>query len=210
MSQNEDTLGFSQTQVDQQNLMSIMFKGYAIISADGWIADAAGAMPDALRIEADWVHFQNALDAADVTLMGRHTHEAAPNVRQRRRLVVSRSVRAMLKEHDGAWWVNADHVTPQSAATVVSGSTAEVAVVGGTGVFSWILDDARYQEFHLSVAHDVHLGVGVPLLNGAVGYDQAIQKLEGHGLVLKERRWLDQSAGLELLVFSGSEGAEGA
>jgi len=185
--------------------MTIIFKGYAIVSADGFIADAAGVMPDVLRIDADWAHFQAALDAADVTLLGRHTHEAAPNVKQRRRLVVSRRVRAMLRDEDGAWWVNSDHVTPASAATVVAGSTANVAVVGGTGVFSWILDDVGYKEFHLSVAHHVRLGAGRPLLDGADGFDDAVETLRDHSLILERRRWLDKDAGLELLIFSNSE-----
>jgi dihydrofolate reductase len=183
--------------------MSIAFKGYAIVSADGFIADEAGEMPDSLRFDADWRYFQAALDAADLTLLGRHTHEAAPNKKERRRLVVSRGVRAMLQENACTWWVNSDDVAPTSAATVVAGSKATVAVVGGTGVFSWILDDVGFQEFHLSIAHDVRLGSGRPLLDDAVSLEDAIGKLEAKTLSLGERRWLDQGAGLELLIFSG-------
>ncbi|MEA2944849.1 MAG: hypothetical protein QOI40_179, partial [Alphaproteobacteria bacterium] len=39
-------------------------EGYAIISADGMIADAAGRMPPALTIEADQAFFHAGLDRA--------------------------------------------------------------------------------------------------------------------------------------------------
>ena len=183
--------------------MSIAFKGYAIVSADGFIADEAGDMPDSLRFDADWRYFQAALDAADLTLLGRHTHEAAPNRKERRRLVVSRGVRAMLQENARTWWVNSDDVASTSAVTVVAGSKATVAVVGGTGVFSWILDDVGFDAFHLSIAHHVRLSSGRPLLDGADTLEDAIDKLKAKNLSLGERRWLDQGSGLELLIFTG-------
>ena len=61
---------------------SLAFAGYAIVSADGFIADDDGHMPDSLKFEADWAYFQAALDRADITLIGRLTHEAAPNVKK--------------------------------------------------------------------------------------------------------------------------------
>jgi len=45
--------------------------GFAIVSADDRIADAGGAMPDALRNEADWQRFQAELDASALTVLGR-------------------------------------------------------------------------------------------------------------------------------------------
>ena len=66
--------------------MSLEIHGYAIVSDDDRIADASGAMPEALRNEADWAYFQAGLDAADWVALGRASHEAAPNLRRRRRL----------------------------------------------------------------------------------------------------------------------------
>ncbi|MGI9499716.1 MAG: dihydrofolate reductase family protein [Geminicoccaceae bacterium] len=185
-------------------LTAIAFRGYAVVSADGFIADSHGHMPDALRFEADWAYFQAALDAADITLLGRHTHEVAPNVKHRRRLVVSRGVRAVIQEDACTWWANPKEVTPASAVAVVSGSAAEVAVVGGTGVFGWILDEGDYETFHLSVAHQVRLGAGRPLFDDVDDLDAAIGKLEKKGLLTKQRSWLDQKAGLELLILGRS------
>ncbi|MEZ5931852.1 MAG: hypothetical protein R3F54_07880 [Alphaproteobacteria bacterium] len=158
-------------------------------------------MPDALRFEADWTYFQNALDAADVTLLGRHTHEAAPNARHRRRLVASRGVHAVIQEDACTWWVNPEEVTPASAVAVVAGTEAIVAVVGGTGVFDWILEDGGFESFHLSLAHPVRLGAGRPLFDGVDDLDGAIARLNARNLHAARRDWLDETAGLELITF---------
>jgi hypothetical protein len=63
--------------------------GYAIISDDDCIADAYGQFPDALRNEADWDYFQAQLDRADLILLGRRSHEAAPNAKRRLRMIMS-------------------------------------------------------------------------------------------------------------------------
>ena len=39
-------------------------EGYAIVSEDGMLANAAGVMPDALKFEADKRLFERGLDAA--------------------------------------------------------------------------------------------------------------------------------------------------
>lgn len=181
--------------------MTITFRGYAVVSADGFIADDRGHMPDALRFEADWAYFQAALDAADITLLGRHTHEAAPNLKRRRRLVVSRGVRAVIQEDARTWWVNSEDLAPASAVAAVAGTPADVAVVGGTGVFGWILEEGGFEEFHLSLAHQVSLSAGRPLFDDVEGLDAAIAKLEASGLETKERSWFDHEAGLELFIM---------
>jgi len=184
--------------------MAIKFKGYAIISADGFIADAEGHMPDTLRFDADWSYFQSALDAADITLLGRHTHEAAPNIKGRRRLVVSRGVRAVIQEGPHTWWVNPKDVTPASAVAVVVGTDATVAVVGGTGVFRWVLESGDYREFHLTIAHHVRLGTGKPLVDDVDSVDHVLATLKANGLKTKSRTWMDETKGLELSLFARS------
>ena len=67
-------------------------EGYAIVSAEGMIADADGVMPDSLKNDADQAMFTAGLDAADVVVHGRHSHEGQPNSPRRRRLVATRSV----------------------------------------------------------------------------------------------------------------------
>ena len=186
--------------------MTITFVGYAIVSADGFIADCEGRMPEALRLDADWAYFQAALDAADITLLGRRTHEAAPNVKKRRRLVVSSRVRTVVQEDALTSWVNPEDVAPASAVAGIVGSDAKVAVVGGTGVFDWVLGDGSYDAFHLSLARDVLLGEGRPLFDGIGDVEDALSKLEVDGLSLEARSWLDRKSGLELLVLKRATG----
>jgi hypothetical protein len=54
----------------------ICTEGYAIVSANGMIADRNHEMPAGLRIEADARFFATALDAATIVVHGRNSHEA--------------------------------------------------------------------------------------------------------------------------------------
>jgi hypothetical protein len=67
-------------------------EGYAIVSEDGMIANAAGIMPDSLKFEADRNFFERGLDAVDVVVHGRHSHERQPRSYLRRRLILTRQV----------------------------------------------------------------------------------------------------------------------
>src|ERR1700681_4367213 len=53
-------------------------EGYAIVSEDGMLANAAGVMPDSLKFEADRRLFERGLDGVDVVVHGRHSHERQP------------------------------------------------------------------------------------------------------------------------------------
>ena len=65
-------------------------EGYAIVSAEGMLANAAGIMPDQLKFEADRRFFERGLDGADVVVHGRHSHEQQPRSYLRRRLILTR------------------------------------------------------------------------------------------------------------------------
>ena len=47
-------------------------EGYAIVSEDGMLANAAGVMPDALQFEADKHFFEQGLDGVDIVVHGRN------------------------------------------------------------------------------------------------------------------------------------------
>ncbi|NJO38828.1 MAG: hypothetical protein HC871_16010, partial [Rhizobiales bacterium] len=76
-----------------------------------------------------------------------------------------------------------------------------VAVVGGTGVFGWILQEGGFDSFHLSIARHVRLGAGRPLFDGARDLDAAMARLTASGLHAGLGIWLDADARLELVVF---------
>jgi hypothetical protein len=56
-------------------------EGYAIVSEDGMLANAAGIMPDSLKFAADRRFFESGLDGVDVVVHGRHSHERQPGYR---------------------------------------------------------------------------------------------------------------------------------
>src|ERR1700748_269668 len=73
-------------------LMPRRIEGYAIVSEDGMLANAAGIMPDSLKFEADKEFFERGLDRVEVVVHGRHSHERQPRSHLRRRLVLTRRV----------------------------------------------------------------------------------------------------------------------
>ena len=70
-------------------------EGYAIVSADGMLADANRRIPESMQVEADQKFFHGALDEAAIVVHGRHSHEGGPRAAQRHRLVMTRSVPAL-------------------------------------------------------------------------------------------------------------------
>jgi hypothetical protein len=64
-------------------------EGYAIVSEDGMLANAAGVIPDSLKFEADRHFFERGLDGVDVVVHGRHSHERQPRSYLRRRLILT-------------------------------------------------------------------------------------------------------------------------
>ena len=81
----------------------IEINGYAIVSDDNRIAGPDGLIPASLRNEKDWDCFQRALAGSDLVVLGRLSHQLAPNVRGDQRLVISRGA-AGLEQRANVWW----------------------------------------------------------------------------------------------------------
>ena len=173
--------------------------GHAIVSADDCIADAAGMTPDALRNDADWRRFQQALDAAAVTVLGRLGHEANPNRKKRNRLVLSSGVRGIERRADAWWWNPADVPAAEALAAAAPGGGI-AAVPGGRRVFDLFLG-LGFDEFHLSRKHGFRLGHGVPVFTAAPTAGGADAVLAAHGLRPDPEEWLDRDAGVSLTVW---------
>src|SRR5579863_10516014 len=73
-------------------------EGYAIVSADGMIADANGEMPDAIRNQADQRFLQDGLDRAAAVVHGRRSHEGGPRAGRRKRLIATRRIAALASD----------------------------------------------------------------------------------------------------------------
>lgn len=141
-------------------------EGYAVICDNDCIADANGQMPDSLKSEAEWAYFQDGLDAADVIVLGRKSHEVTPNPKRRLRLVMTRSVAAPHWEDERTVLWNPSAARLELALAMFDTQVETLAVTGGQPVFDHFLSrEGGYTCFHLSRMKDVYLHGGVKLFS---------------------------------------------
>jgi dihydrofolate reductase len=180
--------------------MAYELRAYAIVSDDGMIADAAGAMPEQLKNDADWAHFQAELALAQLVLIGRRSHEASPSRRARPRLVVSGAV-AALERRPNAWWWNPRAMPLQRVLETVLPEGGRVAVPGGQGVFDLLLEQQAIDQFHLARAVGVKLPCGRPIFSGLTRGATLEERLAHAGLQPGPTITLDASAPVVLNVW---------
>jgi dihydrofolate reductase len=177
-------------------------EGYAIISADGMLADANRHIPDGLKIEADQTFFQNALDHAAVIVHGRHSHEGGPRADSRHRLVLTTRIAAIEvdRRHPKSLLWNPRGATLSEAWAQLGAASGELAVIGGPDVYGLFLE-IGYDAFHLSHAPKVQLPGGRPVFP-EIGPDRSADDvLASHGLKPTERRVLDANADATLVTW---------
>jgi dihydrofolate reductase len=138
-------------------------EGYAIVSQDGMLANAAGIMPDALKFDADQRFFARGLDGFEAVAHGRHSHEQQPHSHLRRRLILTRHIPAILPDpsNEKALLWNPAGASFEQAWEALGVPTGSLAVIGGTDVFGMFLP--AYDVFHLTRAPEVRLPGGRPV-----------------------------------------------
>jgi dihydrofolate reductase len=178
-------------------------EGYAIVSADGMLADATGIMPESLKFDADLHFFERGLDGVDVVVHGRHSHERQPRSNLRRRLILTRQVPAIAADptNEKTLFWNPAGASFEQALAGLDASDGSVGVIGGTEVFGMFLD--RYDVFHLSRAPEVRLPGGRPVFPG-VPTRTPEEVLASHGLDRGRRRVLDPARGLAVVSWERS------
>ncbi len=176
-------------------------EGLAIVSADGMIADASGAQPDALKLEADQRFFFEALDQADALAHGRHSGEGGPSAARRRRIILTRRIARVARNPDNgkaALW-NPAGAALDEAWDALGLSGGLLTVIGGTDTFGLFLERG-YDAFHLSRASKAKLPGGRPVFPGVPARSPE-ELLTAHGLKPGATRTLDASAGLTLVTW---------
>jgi hypothetical protein len=178
-------------------------EGYAIVSEDGMLANAAGIMPDSLRFEADRHFFERGLDGVDVAVHGRHSHERQLRSHLRRRLILTRRVPAIAGDpsNDKALFWNPAGASFEQALAALGAPDGSVGVIGATNVFGMFLD--RYDVFHLSRAPGVRLAGGRPVFP-EVPMRTPEEVLASHGLDHGQRLVLDSAKGLVVVSWHRS------
>jgi dihydrofolate reductase len=180
---------------------SLRIEGYAIVTADGMLADRHGRIPPELKIDADQRFFEQGLEAADLIVHGKHSHEQQPHSHGRHRLVLTRTV-AGLAPHPSlpkakSW--NPAGASFAEACRAVGIAEGLVAVTGGTEVFGLFLA-IGYDAFHLSRVDSVRLPDGRPVFPGVPA--QAPEGILAHsGLAPGPVRVLDARAQATLVTW---------
>ncbi len=176
-------------------------EGYAIVSADGMIADGNGAMPETIRNDADQRFLQTELDLAAVVVHGRHSYEGGPRAVRRKRLILTRQIASIAPDpaHPNAHLWNPVGATPEAAIATLGASNGAIAVIGGTEVFGLFLP--LYDAFHLTRAAHANIPGGRPLFPQVGPHSTPEDVLARHGLRPGPRRDIDATAGITLTTW---------
>jgi dihydrofolate reductase len=177
-------------------------EGYAIISADGMLADAQRRIPPQMIVKADQAFFHGALDHAAIIVHGRHSHEGGPRAGGRRRLVVTTRIAALAPDPSrpqSLLW-NPKGASLAQAWTQSGAPSGLCAVIGGPEVYGMFLD-IGYDAFHLTRVADVRLPGGRPLFP-EIGPDRTPEQvLASRGLKPGPVQELDPAAKATLVTW---------
>lgn len=142
-----------------------------VASADGFIARAPGHTPQDWASAEEQALFFERVGAADWSIMGRRTHEAAIRP-DRRRVVFSTGVSAPQWRTDNHLWVDPRGVEPDDlAALAARRRRMDAAVVlGGTAVHDWFHAHGRLDRIALTI-EPVVFGRGLPVFSDQTAAD---------------------------------------
>jgi dihydrofolate reductase len=123
-----------------------------VSSADGYIARRAGEAPQSWASPEEQALFFSEVEAADWSVMGRGTHEAADRP-DRRRIVFSSAAGSGEWRRATQFWVDPNNTTPERLADAVAEVRAleRGLILGGTRVHDWFLERAAIHAVHLTV-----------------------------------------------------------
>jgi dihydrofolate reductase len=179
-------------------------EGFAIVSGDGMLANAAGVMPDELKFPADHHYFQSGLDRAAAVIQGRYSHEGGPHADGRRRLIATRQIASFARDpvNANAMLWNPAGASLEEALVELGVTDGMLGIIGGTDVFGLFLESG-YDAFHLSRAprHITRPG-GRPVFPQVLLGKTPEEILAEHGLKAGEIKSLDQDAGVTVQVFT--------
>jgi dihydrofolate reductase len=182
----------------------VHIEAYAIVSADGMLADASGNVPPSLRIDADQHFFESGLDAADIVVHGRNSQDALSRSSTRFRMIVTRRIPAITADPSNSRAVlwNPAGASFEQALAEFSEPNRKVAVIGGPSVFEWFLD--LYDVFYLSRAANARLPGGRPIFADVPSRTpEAV--LADHGLDNPQHELSDAAKGLTITGWKRSK-----
>ncbi len=177
--------------------------GYAIVSADGMIADGNGGMPQSIRNDADQRFLQSELDRAAVIVHGRRSNEGGQRAAGRKRLILTHAIPSIAPDpsQPNALLWNPAGATPEEAIAMLGAGAGAgtIAVIGGTDVFGLFLP--LYDAFHLTRAAHAKIPGGRPLFPQVGPQATPEDVLARDGLHPTSRRDIDVNAGITLTTW---------
>lgn len=177
-------------------------EGYAIVSANGMIAEGTGTMPDTIRNDADQRFLQTELDRVAAIVHGRHSHEGGPRAARRKRLVVTRQIASIATDPalpNALLW-NPAGATLQEGLAKLGVESGTIAIIGGTDVFGMFLP--LYDVFQLTRAAFAQIPHGRPLFPSVGANLTPEDALASHGLKPGPRHDVDAAAGITLTTWT--------
>jgi dihydrofolate reductase len=136
-----------------------------VTTADGFIARARDDAPHTWASPEEQALFFADVEAADWSVMGRHTHLGADRP-DRRRIVFSASGGAGEWRRPTQLWIDPAGLAPADLPALVGGvhPLRRGLILGGTGVHDWFLARGAIDRVHLSV-EPLEFGAGLPLFS---------------------------------------------
>jgi hypothetical protein len=180
-------------------------EGFAIVSADGMLADADRRIPPGLIVKADQEFFQGSLDQAALVVHGRHSHEGGPRSAGRYRLAVTTRTAALAPDpaHPKSLLWNPRGASLEEARALLGAPAGVCAVIGGPRVYALFLE-IGYDAFHLSQAANVRVPGGLTIFPDVGPQRSPEDVLARHGLKPGPQRVLDAAAGVTLVTWQRS------
>ncbi len=179
---------------------TLRIEGYAIVSEDGMLADAARVMPGAMIFDADQRFFEQGLDGVDVVVHGRHSQDRQARSPLRRRIVLTRSVPAIAPHSSNPRAVlwNPSGALLEQVLAEMGLAGASVGVIGGAEAFDVFLN--RFSVFYLTRAPGVWLPGGRPVFLEVPGRTPE-NVLAAHGLRPDAPAVLDAAQNLTVVAW---------
>jgi dihydrofolate reductase len=182
--------------------------GYAVVSADGMIADSTGLMPNDLIFDADKEFFERELDRVDAVVQGRNSYEYHANSPNRRRLVLTRKIAALAPDPNfakGFLW-NPDGASFPEACRALGLAEGTIAILGGPHVYDMFFG-IGFDVFYLCRAENVTVPGGVQVFPQVGPGRSPDDVLAQSGLAPGPVQTLDEANALTLVAWAPRAGA---
>ena len=172
-----------------------------VASADGFIARSPTESPASWASAEEQALFFTEVEAADWSIMGRRTHEAADKP-LRRRIVFSSAAGAGEWRRPTQLWLSPEGLTPADLADLVAHvhPLRDGLILGGTRVHDWFHAAGAIDTVKLTI-EPIDFGTGLPIFSGQTLRDPlAVFRAAGYRPVADRRI---NAAGTRHLILTG-------